>query len=153
MDTIANFIENHPNILSDAILPAVVAIVSALWAWVRKNEKLQAWKLTKAMECLEAGVQNAYDEYVRAIKLASEDGKLTEEERRNARTLAIDSAKAYAKNYGIDLVKELGAEMLPKLIEGILSKFKKAETVVIPVVAKDDPAPEVSQTITMPEVL
>ena len=133
------YLESHPTIITDALLPAVVAIAGLLWGIVKRWDKLADWKLTKAVECLEAGVQASYDSYVRAIKLASEDGRLTEEERKQARQLAIDAAKAYAASYGIDLVKTLGAEMLPVMIEKILSKLKGNTTVVaVPAMTVDD---------------
>ncbi len=138
-----SFIESHPTILTDILLPAVVAVATFVWGLVQRWDKIAAWKLAKAMACLEAGVQSAYDSYVRAIKLASEDGKLTDEERKQARQIAIDAAKAYATTYGIDLVKELGAEMLPVLIEKVISKLKGTSQPIVVEAITVDNMPEV----------
>jgi len=119
-----NWIGQHPDMLTNLLLPAIVAIIAAVWAKVRESEKLQGNTIAKAMDCLAAGVQKSYDEYVRVIKLKSEDGKLSDEERKEARQIAIDAAIVYAKTYGIDLLKTLGEETVPFLIEKILITVK-----------------------------
>lgn len=124
------FIANHPNLITDALLPAVVAIVSAVWGFFRVTVALRLARYEKAIACLEAGVQTVYDEYVRSIKEASKDGKLTDEERRYARNLAIATAQEYAQRYGVDVAKELGKEFLAVTVEKILARFKGTVPVV-----------------------
>ena len=94
------------------------------------------------MQCIAAGVQAAYEEYVRAIKLASEDGKLTDEERTTAQTIAIERATAYARQYGIDLVQTLGSEMLPYFVERVLISIKAKSLPEAVVVSADAALPQ-----------
>ncbi len=120
----------------DAILEAIgvenlIALVAALvgfvWTTVKGLDVFQEHRRRrywKAVEFLEAGIQHTYETYVREIKLAREDGKLANEERELARERAIAFGKEYAAAVGMDLVKTLGKEYLPVLIEKIISRFK-----------------------------
>ena len=121
---------SNPNVM-DMILSVVAMVISLGWAWIRRQEKLQNATLQKAMDCIAAGVQASYDDYVRSIKDASADGKLTDEERRTARDIAMNRAIAYAKNQGVDLLKVIGADLLPMFMERYILKMKGASADVI----------------------
>lgn len=105
------------------LVAAVVSLAAALlvrWGWVRK------WRLERAVQCLAAGVHETYEEYVREIQKAREDGKLTAAERSCAMALALDKAKRYALNEGIDMLRIYAQEYLPVLVERIIGVQKAA---------------------------
>ncbi len=93
---------------------------SGLVGWL----KWQGTRKEKAVFCLMEGVKEVGDAWVRAIKLAREDGKLTEEERRRANQEAIDFAIAYAERQGIDILKFFAEETLPAIIDYLVRKLK-----------------------------
>ena len=87
-------------------------------AWVQKH------KLATLFTAIEAGVASTQATYVDAIKEASKDGKVTEEEAEIARGLARTAAIDFLRAQGIDVVKEYGHAALDMLIEYSLSKLK-----------------------------
>lgn len=102
--------------------------VAAYWAWVQRQigvDRKENAAYDSALEFLEAGVMKTYHEFVKQRKLASADGTLTEEEKLAARQMAFDTAKNYAVHNGIDLVKTLGAYMIPTLIEKTVGGLKR----------------------------
>ena len=105
---------------------ALVALSAVVFALVKKVEAVRRWRLARAVECVEAGVRETYEEYVRAMKAASIDGKLTDEERAEARRRAIERAKDYAAREGVDLLKVYAKTYLPVLVEKILRRDKAA---------------------------
>jgi hypothetical protein len=89
-----------------------------LWARISKE------KYSEALLALEAGVNVTYETYVREIKAASEDGKLTDNERKVARERARQAGIDYAKEKGVDLLKVLGESYIDVWIEKILRSIK-----------------------------
>jgi len=102
----------------------LIALAAIIFAAVRRIEAVRRWKLGRALECVEAGVRETYEEYVRWTKAATIDGKLTDGERRVARSRAIDCAKEYAISEGVDLLKIYAKEYLPVLVEKIIRRDK-----------------------------
>ena len=114
---------------SDPALSLVTAIAGTLWAAVQSSawlNRTQRDRLQRALRCVESAVRQVYEEYVRAIKAASADGTLTDDERRRARELARDRAVAIARTDGIDLVATLGREHLDLWIERVLGRVKRS---------------------------
>jgi hypothetical protein len=106
------------------VAAVLLALVALLFGGLRRLRAVQAWRLRRALECLETGVRETYEEYVRAAKEASADGRLTDAERREAVTRAIEKARAYAAREGIDLLKTYAKEFLPVLVERIVGAQK-----------------------------
>lgn len=65
-----------------------------------------------------------YRTYVRAIKESREDGKLTEEEMRNARRRAREAAIQFGRTQGVNVLRELGTEYIDLLIAKLVKQFK-----------------------------
>lgn len=103
-----------------AILWILGSGVAAVLGWV----KWQGTRKAKAIQCLAAGVRETYEAYVRPAKQASEDGKLDDDERREAVRQAIERGKEIALTFSIDLVKILGKELLPMLVDWLVRLFK-----------------------------
>ncbi len=102
--------------------------VAALWAWGQRKlgvERKDGQLTHRALSFLEAGVAKTYQEYVKVRKQASADGKLTPEEAKAARKQAFETAKQYAMSNGLDLVKTLGADMIPVLLEKTVGGLKR----------------------------
>lgn len=112
---------------NDAFITLVATALGALWAALKASDWFQSRKtdrVQRAMLCLEHGVETTYQTYVRGLKQANEDGKLTDEERTEALNLAIETASTYARQDGLDLALELGRERLAGYIEAILRNVK-----------------------------
>lgn len=103
---------------------AVLALVALVFGLVKRIQAVRRWRLTRALEFLEAGVRTSYEEYVRAMKENSLDGTLSDSERREARRRALDRAQQYAAENGLDLLKAYTKEYLPVLIEKIVARNK-----------------------------
>ena len=111
MDTILKILDN------DIILQGVALIVAAGWMWLRKQainkanvNEAKRTKYDLALDCIAAGVEETWETYVRGIKAGAEDGKLTTEERAEARSHALQAAVAYARAAGLDLLEALGSD-------------------------------------------
>lgn len=108
--------------------PALTTL-GAAWAFFKSSEWFQQIKdrrFTAALEALEAGVQQTYEVYVRAVKESSADGKLSREERRRARELARDAAVAFGRTRGIDVITAIGHDYIDMWIEKLVHQKKSA---------------------------
>jgi hypothetical protein len=73
---------------------------------------------------LEAGVEQVYRTYVRAIKDARSDGKLTEEEADQARRLAKRRAIEFGRTTGVDVIREIGDGYVDLWISKLVRRAK-----------------------------
>lgn len=113
--------------ITEETVTLVGAIFGLVWAFFRSQDwykGLQEQRFGRALTALEAGVQYTYDTYVRAIKEASEDGKLTNTERRRARELARNTAINIGRTDGIDVIKEIGVDYINLWIERSVKEAK-----------------------------
>jgi len=102
--------------------------VATYWAWLQRQvgvDRKENATYDAALEFLEAGVMKTYHEFVKQRKMASADGTLTEDEKLQARQMAFDTAKTYAMQNGVDIIKSLGAYMIPTLIEKTVGGLKR----------------------------
>lgn len=107
---------------SDATLTLAGALAAAIWTAVQSTAwfaQIKQNRFARALTILEAGIEDTYRTYVQALKAARADGKLTAEEKQEARRRARDRALEIARAEGVDLVRELG----PAFIELFLSKL------------------------------
>ena len=115
---------------SDPGLTLVASVAGAIWTAFKSSEwyaRRRSDRNQRAQTALEAGVEQAYQTYVREIKLAREDGKLTKVERRRARDLAIEAAAEYGRTRGVDVVEELGHDYLDLWIARTLRQMKRGK--------------------------
>ncbi len=98
------------------------------WVAARKMEKLYAFA--------EVAVRSTAQTYSESCKAANKDGKLTEDEIKEARSLAQTALIAIAKTQGIDIAKEYGLDVVNWLIEHFVSKLgiesKALKAVAVP---------------------
>lgn len=89
---------------------------------------LEEWARSRRLETLylavETGVGGVQATYVEAIKQASQNGKLTEEQKAAAFALCRNYVISFLKTQGIDVIREYGDAILKMLIEHILSRLK-----------------------------
>lgn len=108
--------------------PEVVALlVSGLGGLVGillRNRHVKKWRMERAVEFLAAGVRETYEEYVREVKRANADGKLTESERNTAMEKAIEKGRKYCREHGYDLFKAYAKEFVPVIVERIIGTQK-----------------------------
>lgn len=105
-------------------VPAVLAVFGFIFAILKRIGFVKRWKLEVAIDAIEVGVETTYQNYVKNLKIANADGRLTEAEKQRARETAIQVAKEYAMTKGLDLLKYYGKEYLPIIIEKIISRNK-----------------------------
>lgn len=115
---------------SETGLTLIGAALGGLWTLFKATDlwaRLSKEKYSAAILALEAGVNVTYETYVKEIKAASADGKLTDNERKVARERARQAGIDYAKKNGIDLIKVLGEDYIDVWIEKILRKIRGVE--------------------------
>lgn len=113
---------------SEPVLTLLGTVLGGLWAFFKTSDwfgRLRRRRYYRAIDALEAGVEAAYREYVRAIKEGRADGKLTEDEKRRARRIALDKAIGIARRDGIDLIRTLGEEYLDLWLDRLVTRRKK----------------------------
>ena len=114
---------------SEVGLTLVTAILGAVWTAFRSSDwyrRVCERRYATALHALEAGVELTYRTYVQAIKGSRADGKLTDDEMRQARQQARDAAIEFGRTQGIDVVRELGGEYIDLLIAKLVKKLKHA---------------------------
>ena len=102
-------------------------------AFLLRLRAVKAHNLERAVQCVEAAVRATYEEYVRAAKTASPDGKLTPAQRNDALRQALGRASDYARAEGIDLLKHYAANYLPVVVEKVIGDRKAAALPFAPV--------------------
>lgn len=109
------------------LLTIVITGLGLLFAWITRK----GWLKKDLSESLHLDVQGAvtsvYHEYVKARKDLSEDGKLTEEEKKEARSLAIKKLGEVGKEKGLDYAKTYGIPLVLGLIEKYVTQNKNPE--------------------------
>ena len=113
---------------SEPVLGVLCSVLAALWGFFKSSawwDRLRRRRFGKALRAIEAGVEQTYRTYVRAIKEARADGKLTDEERETARSLAREAAIAYGRAEGIDVLRELGEDYVDLWVAKVLARLKR----------------------------
>lgn len=86
--------------------------------WMRKH------RLATLFAVVEVGVEGVQATYVDAIKDASRDGKLTDDEAKEALRKCKEYVITFLKAQGIDVIREYGHEALDMAIEAAVAKLK-----------------------------
>jgi hypothetical protein len=111
----------------NGIVGVVGLLLTLLVGWLTnyvriyiKNEKVAS----QINGLVEDAVFKTFDTYVKEIKTASADGKLTKAER----AIAFDKARGYlmtdAKKKGIDVTKTIAEDKIKQLLEGAVQRSK-----------------------------
>ncbi len=115
------------SLVSDTSITLLGTVFGAAWTFFKSRDWYQRAKerrYAQAISALEAGVDQTYQTYVRAIKEASEDGKLTSAERRRARELARDAAVTFGRTQGINVIAEVGGDYIDLWINRLVKQAK-----------------------------
>ena len=114
-------------LIIDAAPALIIAAVGLALGWIKGKGWLKDQFLDQLDTDVKAVVNEVYQEYVKSRKAAGSDGKLTEEEKKEARQLALDKLKALGKDKGKDYAKEWLLPVILDLIEKWVTKKKKGE--------------------------
>ena len=117
------------NLVSEPALTTLGVVLGGLWTYFKATDAYQRVRENRfadALTALEAGVQQTYDVYVRAVKEASTDGRLSSEERRRARELARDAAIAFGRTRGVDVIGSIGHDYIDLWIAKLVKQRKAA---------------------------
>jgi len=79
-------------------------------------------KEAEAIKALQAGVTNTYNNYVRDAKLGA---KMTPDQKKKARQLAIEHATGLLKGPALKFFLAMWSSRKEQIIESVISKFKK----------------------------
>ena len=113
---------------SNTGLAVVGAAIGSVWAAFKGSDWFAQRRHDRhntALMAVEAGVEHSFQTYVKAIKAARTDGKLTAEERKHARALAQETALRVGRAQGVNVVRELGREFLPVWISRMVGELKR----------------------------
>lgn len=125
-----------------AVISGILAIlggfISSFFSWI-KTKVGQTEAEQKAVDALSVGVTEAYNNFVKLAKDASADGKLTEEEKKQARQFAIDTAKRIAVGPAKDLLFAWGQPKLENIVQQLVAKMKGAPAPAQPAVIVPPP--------------
>lgn len=105
-------------------------LLGAIWTGFRSADaysRLRRRRFGRALLALERGVEQTYHTYVKAIKAARADGRLTEPEKARARSMARARGVAAAKDAGIDLLRTIGSEYVDLWIARIVARRKRGQ--------------------------
>jgi type II secretory pathway pseudopilin PulG len=115
--------------LTDLLLGVVLALLAIAMRWIAKKAKLNDAQ-NEAMEQILLATQEVRRVYVDAIRKASEDGVVTDEEKR----LALDLAKAR-------LLERVGPEAKKLVLSWGEERLRGLLQIAMEKVAADKPAP------------
>jgi len=112
---------------NENIFTAIALVVSTLWAYIKRQDfrdgKL-AFEKQVAIEAIESGVTRTYHQFVKARKFANNDGKLTEDEKKQAVISTLNFAKDLAKQQGVELTSTMTEHYARVLIEATVERLK-----------------------------
>jgi hypothetical protein len=107
------------------LVPELLAVVLGLIVTFVVKKKWVDEKLANDLkDDVSGAVTSVYHEYVKARKEANEDGKLTDEEKKEARNLALNKLGEIGKDKGIDYAKKYGVPLILGLVEKFVTKKK-----------------------------
>ncbi len=112
---------------SEAVLSIAASVIGLVWAGVKGSGLLaqrRRRRFDRALLALEAGVEKSWQTYVRELKRGREDGKLSQDEARHARQLAVETALQVGRQEGIDVLAELGRDYVDAFIARLLRNRK-----------------------------
>ncbi|KKN17338.1 hypothetical protein LCGC14_0966890 [marine sediment metagenome] len=116
----AGFFANNIEMIV-SVLGMIFAALLGLGVFGKYTEKLEKIRDSKSWGIAKTAALDTYHTYARAIKKGREDGKLTEEEAKEARAKTISKMKELAKSEGVKLIKS----QLPALSELAVNFLKK----------------------------
>lgn len=111
----------------EGVYAALGFVATYFFGWLAKNHANTQAK-NDAVEALRVGVTTTYQTLYKEWKSDSEDGKLTEDEKRRLRENAIKVAKDVATGPGLKVLQAYGTDVLHSLVERIVSSQKNAAT-------------------------
>jgi len=100
------------------VVLVVLGLLAAHFGWKKK-------KWAKIIQAVEKGVNTVYVEFIREAKATAADGKLTNEQMKEALDKAWQLTKDDLLKQGIDLAKWITREYFPVVVDKILKAVKK----------------------------
>ncbi len=122
--------------LASTIVLGVVALVIAVLAQLGFSKK---HNLGRCLLAFQSAVQEVYECYVKGIKKANEDGKLTEEEKTEAVAQAYSRAKGILAEEGLELARYYKPRISRGIIEAMVKRSKTAGRIAKGLLSDDGP--------------
>lgn len=111
----------------EPVIALAATLLGGAWTLFKGTalyDRLQERRAAKIVRVLESAAEATYRTYVRQVKKASRDGKLTDEEARHARELAKQKAVKIARRHGINLLRDLGEDFLELALTRAVNHLK-----------------------------
>ena len=112
---------------NEVLAKLVIGAVAMAWTALKGSDWYRQFckaRFDQAFLAVEAGVQLTYETYVRECKRLNEDGKLTDNERTEARRLAIEAAKMFGKSHGVDVARQITDEYIGLALDKAIAKLR-----------------------------
>jgi hypothetical protein len=117
-------------LVAAAITAAMTFMAVKIRSWVKDTERAD-----KINNLVADAVWSTYEGFVKHWKAAAADGKLTAEEKAEAKRYAMSLLKEKGKATGLDVVKEVGLEGMSRLIESGVQAMKNGSVKATPATA------------------
>lgn len=128
--------------LIELVMKIVFTAVGAglVWLLARISKEAANQKVVQdAIDAIKQGVDRAQEEFVEWAKRSAADGKLSKDERAEARNLAFRYALQAARSQAVlDLIRSWTTDKINSIIADILTKRKGGQNVVTFVEVPDD---------------
>lgn len=111
---------------SEAARNIIISLIAMAFAYVKGLGAIKKHNLGRCVIALQSGVQEVYESFVKGMKNANVDGKLTDAEKLEVRDQAWNMAKDILAAEGIDLAKYYGPRIAKSIIEAMVKKSKHA---------------------------
>jgi len=111
--------------LISQIALTLVSIAGTVFLLYLKKKYANDALVQEMIECINVGVTDTYNNFVRDTKAKNANNKLTEEERMLARNLAISVAKDIASKKVFMILDKMDSKELECIVDQIVNKLKK----------------------------
>jgi pantothenate synthetase len=111
--------------LISQIAITLISLFGTMFLFYLKKKYKNDTLIQEMIECLTVGVTNTYNDFVRDTKKSSNNNKLTSEQRKLARDMAISVARSIAKGSVLKLMNSKSKTELESLVEEIVLEIKK----------------------------
>lgn len=113
---------------SEVTQSLIISVLGIAWGAIQGSKWYQRIKDRRYYKCLkvvEDSVRDTFYEYVKQLKEANADGKLTEEEKRRAKQYAMRRLETLAAEKGIPVFQQFTVESINRLFDTMVERLKQ----------------------------
>lgn len=113
---------------SEVTQSLIISVLGIAWASIQGSQWFQRLKDRRYYKCLkviEKAVQDTFYEYVKQLKDANADGKLTDDEKSRAKRYAMRRLETLAAEKGIPVFQEFTVESINRLFDTMVQRLQQ----------------------------